>query len=44
MMMPPTPDLAEHLRNLRTIEEARAAVQRRRKLPLRVVVRQIPNP
>jgi hypothetical protein len=25
MMMPPTPDLAEHLRNLRTLAEARAA-------------------
>jgi hypothetical protein len=44
MMMPPTSDLKEHMRNLRTIEEATAAELRRRQLPLRVIVRQIPNP
>jgi hypothetical protein len=37
MMMPPTSDLALHLATLRTLAEARAAVQRSRKLPLRVV-------
>jgi hypothetical protein len=41
-MMPPSPDLAEHLRNLRTIAEAQAAVQRSRKPPLRVL-RQVPK-
>jgi hypothetical protein len=41
-MMPPSPDLAEHLRNLRTIAQAQAAAQRSRKPPLRVV-RQVPK-
>jgi hypothetical protein len=42
MMMSPTSDVALHLFILRTLAEARAALQRSRKLPLRVV-RQIPK-
>ena len=42
MMMPPSPDLALHLANLRSLDEARLAAEVSRAKALRVV-RQIPK-